>query len=67
MARRTVSLRRHVDGVLTLKSGRAIEHIGTDGKTRGQIFEAVKYAAISKDFHLPDVEIVELLDKAMRA
>lgn len=63
MARITISIKKNADRTYTVKVGKAIEHIGTDGKDRGQIFDAIKYAAISKGVYLRDPELVELLDK----
>lgn len=66
MARKTVSLRRNADGILTLKCGRSVEFISTEEKTHLQVFEQVKWASIMFGVYLSDVEATELLDKARR-
>ncbi len=59
-----VRLRRNADKTLTVRVGRALEHIGLDGKTHGQVFDAVRYAIVSKGASLPEIEIAELLYQA---
>jgi hypothetical protein len=52
---------RNNDGTITVKVGRAVEHISTAGKEKGQVFDAVKYAAMSKGVNLTDVSLTEIL------
>jgi hypothetical protein len=66
MARKSVSVRRNADGVLTLKSGRQVEHVATDGIAHVDVFEKVKWAGITMGVYLSDLEATELLDKARR-
>ncbi len=57
----SLQIHRNADGTITVKVGRAIEHISTDGKTKAQIFDALKYAAISKGANLDEIAITEIL------
>jgi hypothetical protein len=52
------------DGTNSVRVGRAVEHVETDGRTKAQVFDGVKWALISKDVRLPDVAIAELLQRA---
>jgi hypothetical protein len=51
----------NTDGTITVRVGRSIEHIGIEGKTKAQVFDAVKYAAISKGVVLTDESLTEIL------
>lgn len=65
MSSLTVILKRNADATLTVRVGRAKEHIGLDGKTHEQTFEAVRCAIYSKGISLSEIEIAELLHQAM--
>jgi hypothetical protein len=52
---------RNPDATITVRVGRAVEHISTGDKTKAQLFDAVKYAAISKGAVVSDVQITEML------
>lgn len=65
MATRELRLRINQDGTLTVRVGRAVEHI--DGNLpRADVFDRVKYAAISKGVFVRDPDLVELLMEAVR-
>jgi hypothetical protein len=49
------------DRTVTIRVGRQVEYIGIEGKTKAQLFDAVKYAAISKGANVSDIQLVELL------
>jgi hypothetical protein len=49
------------DNTITVRVGRQVESIGLEGKTKAQIFDAVKWAAISKGAVVSDVQITEML------
>lgn len=66
MAFKYLTLRYNADSTLTVRYGRAVEHISLTGKTKGQVFDCVKYAAISKGVYMPDIELVALFDAAWR-
>lgn len=66
MAVRELTLRLNADQTLTVRFGRLVEHVALEGKTKGQIFDAVKYAAISKGVFIPDIDLTELLDAAVK-
>jgi hypothetical protein len=51
------------DGTVTIRLGRAVEHISPVGKTKAQFFDAVKYACISKGASLSDIHLTEILWK----
>lgn len=50
------------DNTVTVRVGRAVEYIGMDGKTKGQLFDAIKYAAISKGAVVSDIKLTEILN-----
>jgi len=61
---KTYSIRHNADGTITVKVGRAKEHITTEGKDRGEIFDAVKWMLISKGVNLLDTTITQdLIDQ----
>lgn len=66
MARKTVKLRANADRTLTVRVGRHIEHVGLDGKDRGQVYDAVRYAAITQGVNLAAPDLTELLMLALR-
>ena len=49
------------DSTITVRVGAAVEHVSLEGKTRGEVFDAVKWAAISKGAHPTDVELTQQL------
>jgi hypothetical protein len=49
------------DNTITIRVGRAVEHLSTNDKTKGQLFDAVKYAAISKGAIISDIQLTEIL------
>jgi hypothetical protein len=59
MAVKSYDLRVNADGTLTIKVGRAVETIGLLGKERGEIFDQVKWALISKDVYVSEVRLTE--------
>jgi hypothetical protein len=62
MSTRTLHLKRNRDGTLTLRVGRAVEHVSGD-KSKAELFDIVRYAAYSKGVHLDDIEVIELLHR----
>jgi hypothetical protein len=52
---------RNTDGTITVRVGRKVEHISTSTKSKAEIFEAVKYAAISKGASLSDEALTQVL------
>lgn len=61
----SIKIQFNKDNTITVRVGRAIEHISTTGKTKAEIFDAVKYAAISKGATLDDLAITETLYKVI--
>lgn len=63
--KRVVTIKRNADDTITIKvnweGSRSIEHIDTFGKSKGELFDSVKYALIAARVNLTDVEIMELL------
>ena len=55
-----LKLTLNADETLTVRVGRDVEHISVD-KSRGELFDSVKYLAMSKGARLSDVEITEAL------
>lgn len=58
-----VKLSRNADGTLSVRVGRAVEHIDPAFKSKSQVFDAVKYAVISKGGRLSDIQITEELHR----
>lgn len=52
---------RNRDNTITVRVGRQRESISLDGKNKAQVFEAVKWMAISKGAVVSDVQLAELL------
>jgi hypothetical protein len=50
---------------VTVRVGRAVESITRDYKSRAELVEAVRWAAISKGVRLPDLEVAALVEKAL--
>jgi hypothetical protein len=48
------------DNTITVRVGRAVEHISREGKTKAQLFDAVKYAALSKGALISDITLTEM-------
>lgn len=65
MASLELRLRWNADNTLTIRVGRLVEHVDA-GLPRGEVFDRVKWAAISKGVVIADVEIVILLDEARK-
>jgi hypothetical protein len=51
------------DRTITVKSGRQVEHVTTLSKSKGEIFDAVKWAAITMGAPLSDIALTELLQR----
>jgi len=49
------------NGVITVRVDRLVEHVDTTYKDKGQVFDAVKYAVLSKGGRLSDVQLTEEL------
>jgi len=58
---RVAHINRNVDGTWTVRVGRKVEHVDPQGKTQGEIFEAVRWALISKGVIMEEVELVEIM------
>lgn len=54
----------NADGTITVRVGRAVEHVSTQYREKGEIFDAVKYAAISKGAIVSDVELTRMLQRS---
>lgn len=59
--KRVAKLSRNADGTWTVRVGRQVEHIDTNGKTRGEVFDAIRWALISKGVNIDEVNVVELM------
>lgn len=58
-----VRLSLNADETITIKVGRAVEHVSIFGKEHGQIFDAVKWALISKGVVFSELAITEELTR----
>jgi hypothetical protein len=50
------------DNTWTIRVGRQVEYVSVEGKTKAQLFDAVKYAAISKGAVISDIKLTEILN-----
>ncbi len=62
MATKTYNLRRTADGCITVRVGRQIESISTHARSKSEVFDAVRWALISKGVYISEVKLVEDLD-----
>lgn len=60
--RHVANLTRNVDDTWTIRVGRQVEHIDAKGKTRVELFEAIRWALISKGVVLTEIDVVELMN-----
>lgn len=49
--------------VITVKVGRMVEHVDCFGKDKGQIFDAVRWALISKGAPISQIQLTEELQR----
>jgi len=63
MAQATVTVRHNKDGTVTVRIGRAVEHFDATTKTKGELFDAVKMAVVSKGVRISDITLIEMLQK----
>jgi hypothetical protein len=61
-----LKLSYNADETITVRVGKARESISLQDKSRGEIFDAVKWLAISKGARLSDVEVTEALQAVFR-
>ena len=59
--RKTVTIRQNADSTITVRVGKQVEHITTASMEHSKIFDAVKWAILSKGVRLTDIEIAEIL------
>ena len=64
MAQKTVVIKRYADGTIGVKVGRQVEAISVTDKSKYELFEAVRWAIISKDYPITEVELTELMREA---
>jgi hypothetical protein len=43
-----------------------VEHVSTESKTQGEIWDQVKYALVSKGVNLTDISLIEFMEKARK-
>jgi hypothetical protein len=60
---RVARISQNSDSTWTVRVGRQIEHIDANGKTRGEIFDALRWALISKGVFIDEVDLLELMDR----
>jgi hypothetical protein len=63
MATRIATVKKNADGTWTVRVGRQVEHVDPHGKSRGEIFDAIRWALISKGINLDEVNVVELMQE----
>lgn len=64
--RTVLTLRVNRDRTITVRCGRAVEHLSIDGKTKSALWDAVKYACVSKGHGMKDEELLVLFDRAWK-
>lgn len=63
MVRKSIQVSRLADGTYKIRTGRYVEFISGSDKTKGEVFDAVKWALVAAGFPLSDIEITELLQQ----
>lgn len=53
----------NTDGTITVRVGRAVEHIDATTKDKAQLFDAVKWAARSKGAAISDEQLTAILHR----
>lgn len=61
MALRVAKVTRNPDNTWTIRVGRQVEHVSVEGKTRGEVFEHIRWALISKGVSLKEIDLIELM------
>lgn len=59
--KKTFTIRRNKDETITFRYGGYVEHLGIEGKGMLQIYEGIKYAAITAGLSLTEETLEELL------
>jgi hypothetical protein len=59
----TFNVRKNTDGTLTIKVGRKIEHFTIEGKSRAELYDLIRYAAIGAGVFLTKDGIEDILYK----
>lgn len=59
----TLKVIRNADGTVTVRVGRAVEHIDATNKDKAQLFDAVKWAARSKGASVSDEQLTTMLHR----
>lgn len=60
---RVAKVTRNADGTWTIRVGRQVEHVDPTGKTRGEVFDAIRWALISKGVNVDEISVVELMQE----
>lgn len=60
---RVARITQNSDSTWTVRVGRQIEHVDPHGKTHGEIFDALRWALISKGVFIDEVDLLELMDE----
>jgi len=60
------NLRLLNNNTIAVRVGRHREYVGIDGKTKGQIFDAVRWALISKNVVVSEARLTEDLYELLR-
>lgn len=63
MAQHSVKIRRNSDETWTVRIGRNVEHFSAD-KSKGQLFDVLKWSVKSKGVNISDVTLIELINEA---
>ena len=63
MARLTYGITANKDGTVTIRVGRQVEHISAVDKTPEELWQAIKWAAISKGIPSDSSMLIEIRNK----
>lgn len=61
VALKTLVVTKNSDQTITVRSGRMVEHFNAADKTKEEIFDWVKWIAITHRIVLDDIQITEIL------
>jgi hypothetical protein len=59
VATKTYHLRLNADGTITVRVGCSVEYITMRDRSRTDVFDAVKYALISKDAYISEERLIK--------
>jgi hypothetical protein len=63
MAKLTFEVRKNADDTITVRVGKQVEHISCVHKSKGEVYDAVRWCLISKGVSPEEPSLIEMLHK----